>query len=657
VTALDDLGVLDAIPEPLLLVTADERVAAVNRALARQLGLTPSSVVGRPLRDLLDGSAERASEYLRLCARSAQMVPGTFTLRPAKGEAVVFRADGARCHSESGAAAHILIRLTLKRETVTAFMALNERINALNAEIARRRHLEELLVRQRELLEVTLASIADAVIATDAQARVTFMNPVAATLIGRDLVETTDRPLAEIFALYDEPTGEPVPDPLSAVLAAEGEVRTITQAMLRRADGQQIPIEASAAPIRLSGGVLSGFVLSFRDVTAQRQAERDRFEADRRMDEFLAILAHELRNPLAPIRNAMQIMRLAEGDLATAAASRVIVERQLKHLTRLIDDLMDVSRITQGKFELRRDLVALSAVLQIGVEIARPQLEAKQHPLQIELPGEGLYLLADLNRLAQVFANLLENASKYSPAGTPIRIEATATEREIVVRVVDQGIGIPAEMLERIFDLFTQVDRSGNGTLEGLGIGLTLVRRIVQLHAGSVIAESAGRDAGSSFTVRLPRATLMPHPDTPSEPIPQHPATRMLRILVVDDNRDAANTLATMLRLDGHDVRAVHDGAAALATGDTFHPDLVLLDIGMPVVDGYAAARLIRKRPWGKQTHLVALTGWGQDADRRKAFAAGFHDHLVKPAAPEAVAAVIRQVLARPGASHAAGHE
>jgi PAS domain S-box-containing protein len=644
---VDELGALDAMPEPLLLVTMDERIAGVNRALARQLRIPQRNLPGRPLTDLLDDPAERTSEYLRLCARSAQMIPGTLTFRPANGDSIVFRADGVRCCSESNSPVHILIRLTPKRETVSGFVALNERIKALNAEIARRKHLEDQLVRQSELLEVMLASIGDAVIATDAQRRVIFMNSAAVALTGRDLAAAGGRPVAEILSLEDEQTGEPVADTVGTVLAKGERLRISSRTILRAPDGPRIPVDVTAAPIRKASGTVTGAVLSFRDMTAWRQAERDRLDSDRRMDEFLAILAHELRNPLAPIRNAMQILRLADGDPATLAQSRIIVERQLKHLTRLIDDLMDVARIKQGKFELRKERVALSAILQMAVEIARPQLEAKQHPFQLELPGEGIFLLADSNRLAQVFANLLENASKYSAAGAPIRMQVTTSHGEVLVGVIDQGIGIPPDMLERVFDLFAQMDRSGNGTLEGLGIGLTLVRRIADLHGGSVRADSEGPETGSRFTVRLPRAGFLAALERQSEPASPSAPIRKLRILVADDNCDAGETLAQMLQLEGHEVQAVHDGAAALAAGETLRPELVLLDIGMPVVDGYATARQIRKRAWGKEAYLVALTGWGQDRDRRKAFAAGFNEHRVKPASPEALEAVIHNVLTR----------
>lgn len=450
--------------------------------------------------------------------------------------------------------------------------------------------------------------------------------------------------LSELGRSRDELVGSLLRDFVANAPAQAAEyVRSCTRAQERSAPGTIAlkPNSGEAIAYRADG-------YAMRIGPAQSPCALLRLTSRGRNEEFLAILAHELRNPLAPIRNAMQIMRVAEGDVATVAAARVIVERQLRHLTRLIDDLVDLSRITQGKIELRRDSIELTKVIQMALEIARPQLEGKQHPLRISMAGEGLYLKADAHRVAQIFANLLNNASKYSAAGSPIRLEGRLEDEEIVVRVIDEGVGIPAEMTERIFDLFAQVDRPGHGhgTYDGLGIGLTLVKRLVELHDGSVMAESDGADRGSRFTVRLPRAAAPNLADVHPPEAPTHTPGPGLRILVADDNRDAAQTLALMLRLDGHEVRAVHDGAEALLAGDSFEPQLVLLDIGMPVLNGYETARRIKGRPWGNQTYLVALTGWGEEADRSKALEAGFEHHLVKPAEPGALQAIIDRIVA-----------
>jgi CheY-like chemotaxis protein len=365
---------------------------------------------------------------------------------------------------------------------------------------------------------------------------------------------------------------------------------------------------------------------------------------DRRQSEFLARLAHELRNPLAPIRMALQIMQLSEDDIATTRAARVIIDRQLRQMQRLIDDINDVAQVTRGAMPLHSEEIALSSVIQAALAIARTQLESRQHLLHVDLGREPIWLFADPVRLSQAFANLLNNASKYSPASAPIRIQAATDGNAIVVTITDVGIGIPEDMLERVFEPFVQVDRSGTGTHEGLGIGLTLVRRVVELHGGTVWAQSAGE--GTRVIVRLPRHAASPIEKPRVEASESAANARKLRILVADDNRDAAQTLAIMLRFEGHEVRTAYDGLEVLATGRLFQPELVFLDIGMPVLDGYQTARQIREQPWGKHVHLVALTGWSQETDRQQSVAHGFEDHIVKPADAEQLKAVIDRARA-----------
>ncbi|HEU4624714.1 MAG TPA: ATP-binding protein [Steroidobacteraceae bacterium] len=367
---------------------------------------------------------------------------------------------------------------------------------------------------------------------------------------------------------------------------------------------------------------------------------------DRRQSEFLARLAHELRNPLAPIRMALQIMQVSEDDVATTRAARVIIDRQLRQMQRLIDDLNDVAQVTRGSIPLRCEEVALSSVIQAALAIARPQLESRQHLLHVDLGREPLWLFADPVRLSQAFANLLNNASKYSPASAPISIQAAVDDDAIIVTITDVGIGIPPDMLERVFEPFVQVDRSGTGTHEGLGIGLTLVRRVVELHNGTVWTESDGEGSGTRLVVRLPPRVPSQIEQAPVENGEAAANARKLRILVADDNRDTAQTLAIMLRFEGHEVRTAYDGLEALATGKLFQPELVFLDIGMPVLDGYQTARRIREQPWGKDVHLVALTGWSQETDRRQAAASGFEDHIVKPADADQLKAVIDRARA-----------
>ena len=358
---------------------------------------------------------------------------------------------------------------------------------------------------------------------------------------------------------------------------------------------------------------------------------------------FIARLTHELRNPLAPIRMALQIMQVSEGDVATTRAARVIIDRQLKQLTRLIDDLADITQLESGALKLRCELTSLVALVNGALDIARPQLESRQNMLSVDLPREPVAVYVDTGRLTHALANVLVNASKYSALGGPVRVSATISASEVIVAVADEGVGIPKELLSKIFVPFVQINRNGGGTHDGLGIGLALAKCVAEAHGGSVAVESEGEQMGSRFTLRFPRAST----NAPVSTATQGAAateTQKLRILVADDNRDAAQTLAMMLAFEGHDVRTAHDGLEVLAVGQLFNPDLVFLDIGMPVLDGYQTARQIRERPWGRDVHLVALTGWGQDADRAAAFDSGFQDHLVKPAAPEKLKAVIDAV-------------
>ncbi len=352
-------------------------------------------------------------------------------------------------------------------------------------------------------------------------------------------------------------------------------------------------------------------------------------DQDRRKDEFLATLAHELRNPLAPIRTGLHILRM-NADVEQGEKTREMMERQLGHLVRMVDDLLDVSRITLGKVTLKKSRVDFRSVLHSAVETTRPLIEAGGHEFAVRVAQGPLPLDVDPTRLAQVLANLVNNAAKYTPAGGRIQLGAEVDGAMLVVRVSDTGVGIPSEMLPEVFDMFTQVGRSIDRSQGGLGIGLTLVRRLVEMHGGSVEAESAGADAGSTFTLRLP---LAPELAEPSRPVNHELPTNgsALRILVVDDNVDGAETLAMLLELQGHVTRLAHSGTDALAAAGEFHPQVVFLDIGLPGLNGYQVARKLRADPLLVQPVLVALTGWGSDEDRKQAHAAGFDRHMVKP--------------------------
>lgn len=374
------------------------------------------------------------------------------------------------------------------------------------------------------------------------------------------------------------------------------------------------------------------------DITERRRAVEALQEADRRKDEFLATLAHELRNPLAPIKSGLHILGSATAPSQMTTAIE-IMERQVGQMVRLVDDLLDVARITTGKVEIRSEPIDLAAAINDAIETSKPFADERGQPLTVTPPATPVYVSADRTRLAQVFANLLNNSAKYSEPGQPITLAFGRDGNDAVVRVRDMGIGIHSEMLPRVFEMFRQADRTGGRARGGLGIGLSLVKRIVEMHGGTVTATSAGLGQGSEFIIRLP-AIEAPRP-APEVSEPAADDSRRRRILVVDDNEDAAESLAALLSINGHDTRLAHDGPDALREAERFRPDVVFLDIGMPTLDGHETARLIRRQPWGRNMVLIALTGWGQSEDRRRSKDAGFNHHLVKPADPDMVASLL----------------
>jgi signal transduction histidine kinase/ActR/RegA family two-component response regulator len=376
---------------------------------------------------------------------------------------------------------------------------------------------------------------------------------------------------------------------------------------------------------------------------AQRRLEEQAAalrEADRRKNEFLAILAHELRNPLAPIRNAVEVLGLQDPPDPAVQWPREIIERQVHHLNRMVDDLLDVSRITQAKFNLHKEPVQVATVLARAIETSQPLIEARKHRLSIETPTEPLWVQGDRVRLAQVVANLLNNAAKYTAEGGQIWLSAEREAGEVSLRVRDTGIGIPADLLPRVFDAFTQEERSPDRAQGGLGIGLALVRSLVELHGGRVEARSAGRGQGSEFVVYLP--ALAEAPPMAVSPVKSNGDSKVptRRILIVDDNIDSAETLGLLLRLGGHEVKTAYSGPSALEAARLERPEIVMLDIGMPGMDGLEVARRLREEVGLKDVLLVAMTGYGQDEDRRRTEGAGFNTHLVKPVDVERLNAI-----------------
>jgi CheY-like chemotaxis protein len=391
-----------------------------------------------------------------------------------------------------------------------------------------------------------------------------------------------------------------------------------------------------------------------------REAESARADAEaasRAKDEFLAMLGHELRNPLAPIHTALQLMRL-RGD-ASAERERTVIERQVRHLTRLVDDLLDVSRIARGKVDLRRERVSVADILAKAIEQASPLIEQRRHTLDVQMPRHALYVDGDPVRLAQVVSNLLTNAAKYTEQGGFVRVRGEEVDGEIVVRVLDTGIGIAADMLPRVFDLFVQESQDLDRSQGGLGLGLTIARSLVQIHGGTLSAHSEGLGCGSEFIVRLPVATASLGAGTqPAAPAMQPPAAdtpRIVRVLVVDDNEDAADMLVDALGSKGYPTRRAHDGPAAIRVCRQFKPDVALLDIGLPVMNGYELAGRLRQLPGMQALRMYAVTGYAQESDRERCRAAGFDRHFVKPLDIDVLDRVLQELQDSAGSELPAG--
>jgi PAS domain S-box-containing protein len=612
--------------------------------------------------------------------------------------------------------------------------------------------LNQRLHEQREWLQVTLASIGDAVIATDKGCKVILMNEVAQALTGWRQSEAAGMPVENVVNIVDERTRAPAENPCVRAMRDGVVVGLANHTILIAKDGTEVALDDSAAPIRDGAGNVVGAVLIFRDVSDRRRADerlresQERFQAfmdhtptrawikdgegrylyrnpaseraigrtaeqylgrtdydlfpkdiaeqfvandaavltsglsqrfvetnrvddherrilvvkfpirlagrrcaagvaiditeqleieealraaDRRKDEFLATLAHELRNPLNPLRNAAAILRHAGSGDGEEAWARDVIDRQVAQMARLLDDLLDVSRITLNRLELRKQPVVLAEVVEHAVETSRPLMDQARHTLRIQLPEEPVRLDADPVRLAQVFSNLLNNAAKYTPPGGHISLSARALPHEAEICVRDDGIGIEPRYLPHVFEMFSQLKSASAHSQGGLGIGLSLVKSLVEMHAGSIEARSAGSGKGSEFLVRLPLSTRALE-DAPVPSDEKQPGAAR-KILVVDDNRDSADSTAILLSLQGHDVRRAYDGQAALEEAEAFQPHLVLLDIGLPKLDGYEVGRRLRGQPWGKGCMLVAMTGWGQDEDKLRALQSGFDRHMTKP--------------------------
>jgi PAS domain S-box-containing protein len=758
----------DWLPEPMLRVSSDGVIEAANRAFAVHFQIAAETLPETRLDALAVDSSGEIDAFLRACVQTKHPTAGLLTLRGGD-RTMVCRTHGLRQSSGTGPrSVWVLLRFEPGAESGAPLPILNHALGNPNAEIVQHQQVEDSLRRQRETLEVTLSSIGDAVIVTNAQGRVTFMNAVAEELTGWTVQAANDEPLEGVFRIVNERTGRPVDNPVTKVLETGGIVGLANHTVLLARDGRRIPIDDSAAPIRLPSGELFGIVLIFRDITARKRAEATRAwlaaivdssddaivgktldgivtswnpgatrlfgyqleemigrpiatlippelhaeevevlarlrrgecvnhyetvrlakdgrrvdisltvspvrdeegviigaskiardisarkaaeielrDANRRKDEFLATLSHELRNPLAPMRSVAELLKRAEGLAPDLHAASTILERQVRHMSHLIDDLLDMSRITTGHVRLEREPLDLVLLLAAALETYRPVLESARHEVTFSPPVGPVHIEGDRIRLTQVFSNILHNAAKYTPPAGRIRVQIHQVNGEALVRVRDSGVGIPPAMLTYIFEPFARVDGSAERGDRGLGIGLTIAKTLLELHGGRIEAKSDGPNQGSEFIVRLPviRPPLSQRERTAGSSA-HHSAGR--KVLIADDNHDAAVTLSMLLQAMGHDTRVAHDGVEALEVAEDFHPHVVLLDLGMPKLDGCEAARRMASRPWARTALLVAVTGWGQDTDRQRTQAAGFHRHLVKPVDLDALGKLIDEADAQ----------
>lgn len=503
------------------------------------------------------------------------------------------------------------------------------------------RDQSEALRASEERYRILFDLVPAAVYSCDAAGVIQQFNRRAAELWGREpAVGDTDERFCGSFKLF-RPDGSFMPHeqcPMAEV--ASGKIAHVRDAevLIERPDGSRITVVVNIRPLKSAQGEVAGAINCFFDITERKRDEEQSREyvarladADRRKTEFLAMLAHELRNPLATIRAGLQVQRLNGADAQAAHSVTELMERQVGHLVGLVDDLLDVNRISQGKIQLRRGRIELATVVHAAVETARSLIERMGHELILEVPPEPIWLNADPLRLAQVVGNLLNNASKFTESGGCIRLTVALRGEQAEIRVRDNGAGIGADQLPFVFDMFMQAEAPMERSDSGLGIGLALVKSLVEMHGGTVAVHSAGVGHGSEFVVRLPvtHEAAQPQPKTP--PYETCANTIARRVLVVDDNRDAAESLALLLKLSGHDIYIAHDGLEAVDKAAQLSPDIILLDIGLPKINGFEAARRIRQQSQGKTLVLVALTGWGQDADRQKSREAGFNAHIVKP--------------------------
>jgi PAS domain S-box-containing protein len=616
------------------IITIDEQgaVESMNLAAQRIFGYTHQEVVGHNISIIMHEPERSAhnnhlANYLRT---GEHKILGT--IREVQGR----RKDGSTFPMELAVSE---TRLGLRR----IFTGIVRDITEYKKAVAERTRLVLELGAERALLNGLLDNAPVGLGFFDHDLRFLRLNPALAEMNGLPIEAHLGRTLQEVLPSISHAVSSTF---MKVLETGQSIVNQEVTAETPRLPGKERYWLCNFYPVKTIDGTMLGAGVVVTDIDDRKRMEEALKDADQRKDQFLAMLAHELRNPLAPISNAVQIMRVEGPNGPSFQWSIEVIEDQVKHLTRMVDDLLDVSRITRGKVDLQKDLIALSDVVELAVEASRPVIEDYKHHLRVTLPEHPVLLEVDPPRLAQVFSNLLNNAAKYTPEGGEISLTATRSGHKVTISVRDNGIGIAAELLPKVFDMFVQADQTLSRSRGGLGIGLTLVRSLVELHDGRVTARSSEPGKGSEFTIELPVASRAPTP-SPEAANADDRDLRLprRRILVVDDNLSNATSLEVLLRALGQEVHSAHDGRTALEMARRLHPEVMLLDIGLPVMDGYEVARLCRKDPRLEHMTLVAMTGYGKDEDRHRSQQAGFNAHLVKPVNLEDV----RQLLNNPG--------
>ena len=628
-------ALVEASPDFIGVAGLDLRGLYVNRAGMAMSGLKADQLASISVRDFFpESERDRIQSFIAGSEGGEQVVVDTYFEHLHTGQLIPVSWSFLRLRDESG--------------NVTGYATVTRDLTERNA-------AENLLRASEERRRLALDAAELGMWHVDPATRATITDARFRTIFGTTEEWTDYLQAVAVIHPDDQPA---VLDAVAAATRLENPVPYCIEYRIVHPNGSLRWVmangRASFAGIG-SARRVANFDGTVADITDRKQGEEEREqlvarlrEQDQRKDEFLAILAHELRNPLAPIRNGLQLMRLSHGDVDASERTRSMMERQVGQMVHLLDDLLDMSRISRGTISLRKERIDLTSAIAQAIEISRPFIDQSGHELVVDVPPAPIFVDGDLTRLAQVFSNVLNNAAKYTPRGGHIRLSVQQLRTEAVVSVTDDGIGIPTDMLSKIFEMFTQVDRNLERSQGGLGIGLSIVKQLVEMHGGTVEACSDGDGLGSEFIVRLSTDLSGGAPAPLNEATVVRP-TAAYRILVVDDNVDSAESLAMLLTIMGHETKTAYDGLEALDAAAAFRPRVILLDIGLPKLDGVEVCRRIRQQAWGKDMVVIALTGWGQEEDKRKTLAAGVDAHLVKPLVPAALEQLLAELTAASG--------